>query len=42
MKKELTEILKNNNLQNLMSDISELTLYAFLKDGLIKDIPILV
>lgn len=40
MKKELTEILKDNNLKGLMSDVSELTLDAFLKDGLIKDIPI--
>ncbi|MDY3548292.1 hypothetical protein PG291_06735 [Riemerella anatipestifer] len=40
MKIELTEILKNDNFQNLISDVSEATLDTFLKEGLLKEMPI--
>lgn len=41
MKTEISKILKNNNLRDLMTDINEVVLDSFLEDGIVKDIPIL-
>lgn len=40
MAQELTQIIKSQNFIDLVSDINEVVLDSFLKDGLIKDIPL--
>ncbi|HFK5521269.1 hypothetical protein CMU85_10105 [Elizabethkingia anophelis] len=37
---QISETIKNNKFQDLISDVSEVILDNFLEDGLIKDIPI--
>lgn len=41
MKTEINKIIKDNNFKELIIDINEVVLDSFLKDGLVKDIPIL-
>ncbi|WFB70047.1 hypothetical protein [Chryseobacterium sp. WX] len=41
MKTEISKIIKDNNLRDLMTDINEVVLDSFLEDGIVKDIPIL-
>ena len=40
MKPNITDTLKSNEFQDLVIDLSETTIDAFLEDGIIKDIPI--
>lgn len=41
MKIEINKIIKDNNFKDLMTDINEVVLDSFLKDGIVKNIPIL-
>lgn len=41
MKTEISKIIKDNNLRDLLTDINEVVLDSFLEDGIVKDIPIL-
>lgn len=41
MKTEISKIIKDNNFKDLMTDINEAFLDSFLKDGIVKDVPIL-
>lgn len=40
MQSSITETIKSTNFQDLISDISETTIDAFLDEGLVKDIPV--
>lgn len=41
MRSEISKIIKDNNFKELVTDINEAVLDSFLKDGIVKDIPIL-
>lgn len=41
MKTEISKIIKNKDFKELITDINEAVLDTFLKDGMVKDIPIL-